>query len=184
MTCIIGIIDREKNIVYIGGDSAGTDTRTFNLQIRKDPKVFVNDKFLIGFTTSFRMGQLMMYNKLVDREQFDNETDYEYLIQEFIPTIKKLFKDEGFSTIKENTEEAGVFLVGYKTKLYVVESSYQVAELYDDYYAIGAGAYYALGSLYTTKNSDLSPANRIYTAFEAAEYHNACVKAPFNIKKI
>jgi len=182
MTCIVGLIDKENNKVYIGGDSAGANS-DYTLQIRKDPKVFINGNFLIGFTTSFRMGQLLMFNKLVDRNQY-NESDYEYLVQEFIPTIKKIFKDEGFSEIKENKEKGGNFLVAYKNNLYVIESNYQVIELYDNYYAIGCGGNYALGSLHTTKDMNMLLTDRIINALEAAEHHSAGVKAPFNILSI
>ena len=58
MTAIVAI--RQDNTVYMGGDSAGV--AGLKITIRKDPKVFINGNFLMGFTTSFRMGQLLQYS--------------------------------------------------------------------------------------------------------------------------
>lgn len=55
MTCIVGLV--ENNKVYIGGDSAGV--AGLSLMKRADEKVFKKDEFIFGFTSSFRMGQLI-----------------------------------------------------------------------------------------------------------------------------
>ena len=57
MTCIVGLID--GNRVWMGGDSAGVSG--LDITVRSDPKVFRNGDFLIGFTSSFRMGQLLAF---------------------------------------------------------------------------------------------------------------------------
>ena len=57
MTCIAAI--KHEGKVYIGADSAaGKGTY---LTLRADEKVFKNGKFGFGFTSSFRMGQLLRY---------------------------------------------------------------------------------------------------------------------------
>jgi len=58
MTCIVGLIDKESKKIYMGGDSAGV--ANYSLSVRKDPKVFKRYGFIFGFTSSFRMGQLLM----------------------------------------------------------------------------------------------------------------------------
>ena len=58
MTCIVGLV--HEGVVYIGGDSAGV--AGLSLTVRADEKVFQNGEFLMGFTTSFRMGQLLRYS--------------------------------------------------------------------------------------------------------------------------
>ena len=58
MTCIVGLV--HEGVVYIGGDSAGVGG--MSLTVRADEKVFQNGEFLMGFTTSFRMGQLLRYS--------------------------------------------------------------------------------------------------------------------------
>ena len=58
MTCIVGILE-ENGDIYMGGDSAGASGNT--LKIRADEKVFINENYIMGFTSSFRMGQLLRY---------------------------------------------------------------------------------------------------------------------------
>ena len=62
MTCIIGYIDRENKKILISGDSAGVNK--YMLYHRKDSKIFIREPFIMGFTGSFRMGQLLMADTL------------------------------------------------------------------------------------------------------------------------
>lgn len=55
MTVIVGLINEGR--VHIGGDSAGISG--CRLTVRKDPKVFLNGPYVMGFCGSFRMGQLL-----------------------------------------------------------------------------------------------------------------------------
>ena len=57
MTAIVGLV--QDGSVYIGADSAGV--YGMSLTVRADTKVFRKKKYLFGFTTSFRMGQLIRY---------------------------------------------------------------------------------------------------------------------------
>ena len=62
MTCIVGLVDDGK--VYMGGDAASVDgyiVRTSALS-----KVFRNGPFLIGYSTSWRMGQILQYHLCLD----------------------------------------------------------------------------------------------------------------------
>ena len=59
MTCIVGLV--HNGIVYIGGDSAAITIDGVQF-LRSDPKVFIKEDFLIGFTSSYRMGQLIRFN--------------------------------------------------------------------------------------------------------------------------
>jgi hypothetical protein len=60
MTCIVGYNDLESQTIFIGGDSAGTDEYHI-ARIHRDPKVVNNGPFVIGYTTSWRMGHLLTY---------------------------------------------------------------------------------------------------------------------------
>ena len=58
MTCIVGLVDNGK--IYMGGDSAGVSN--LDIRIRADQKVFKTGEFIMGFTSSFRMGDLLKYD--------------------------------------------------------------------------------------------------------------------------
>ncbi|MEV5534962.1 hypothetical protein [Streptomyces prunicolor] len=55
MTVIVGLVHRGRT--HLAGDSAGSGGS--QLTIRRDPKVFTNGPYVLGFTTSFRMGRLL-----------------------------------------------------------------------------------------------------------------------------
>ena len=97
MTCIVAL--KENGKVYIGGDCAGSD-QSFT-HSRKDPKVFKRGKFLIGFTSSFRMGQLLMHTLKVDPQSSIEcigatiQTDYQFMCTTFVNADRECLKKGG-----------------------------------------------------------------------------------------
>lgn len=173
MTCIIGLVD--KGNVYIGGDSAGV--AGLAISIRADEKVFVNGPFIMGFTTSFRMGQLLRYKFDPPKQTVKEEDDVEYMVATFIDAVRKCFSDNGFG----DKSTGGTFLVGYKSRLYTINSDFQVGIPADTFDAVGSGSDLALGAMYAAKS--LEPVKRIKLALEAASIFNAGVAPPFRIVK-
>ena len=178
MTCIVGLIDNDK--VYIGGDSAGVGG--YDLHIRADKKVFKNGPFIMGFTSSFRMGQLLQYKlqpPSLYKEDGTLKDIYKYMVTEFIDAVRQCLKDGGYAIKKDEGELGGTFLVGYGGRLFAVYDDYQVAEFVEGYGAVGCGAQIANGVLYATQDKGLSPGERIMIALEAAERYSAGVRGPF-----
>lgn len=172
MTCIVGVADGKR--VWIGGDSAATSG--WDLTIRTDPKVFENGPMVFGFTSSFRMGQLL-HHRLVVPKQGD-ENDHRWLCTTFIDSVRQCLKDGGFARTESGEDKGGDFLVGYRGHLYRVASDYQVAESADQYDAVGCGGDFALGAMRATKGP---PNRRITEALSAAEHFSAGVAGPFRI---
>jgi ATP-dependent protease HslVU (ClpYQ) peptidase subunit len=184
MTCIIGL--EEDGVVYIGGDSAGVEADSLSICGRADEKVFLTDdgEFAMGFSGSFRIGQLLRY-ALVPPEQSVKKDDMAYMVTDFIDALRAMQKDKG-SMKKENEleeHEAG-FIVGYRSKLYVVESDFQVGRPIENYTAVGCGAQIALGAMYATREMELDPEVRINLALEAASEYSAGVRSPFHIVRL
>lgn len=177
MTCIVGLVD--KGSVYIGGDSAGV--AGLSISIRNDEKVFFNGPFIMGFTTSFRMGQLLRY-KFNPPKQTVHQADMEYMVTTFIDTARACFKENGFGD-KEATV-GGTFLVGYHGKLYTINSDFQVGIPADPYDAVGSGSDLALGAMFANTKTKLTPEKRVIQALEAASTFNAGVAPPFYIVKL
>ena len=175
MTCIVGFVDAKKNI-YLGGDSAGVSG--FDVTIRKDLKVFKKDKMVIGYTSSFRMGQLLRF-KLKIPKQLKHIKDYEYMCSSFIDAVRKCLKDNGYAEVKNNEERIGEFIVGYKGNLYKISGDLQVGISAENYTVCGWGSPYALGSLAT--NKDFNPIRKIYEALQVAEKFSGGVRHPFKI---
>ncbi len=178
MTCIVGLVEGKK--VYMGGDSAAVSaTPSSSLKVRSDPKVFRNGDFLIGYTTSFRMGQLLRFN-LVPPACPDDIEPYEYMVSLFIPAVRKCLKDGGYARKDNERESAGEFMVAYKGILFDVESDYQVGTIHDPFCAVGSGAQVALGAL--TVTDGLPGEERVRKALEAAERWCSNVRGPFTIE--
>ena len=175
MTCIVGI--EQGKAVWIGGDSAGFDG--YDIRTREDSKVFVVKNVLFGFTSSFRMGQLLRFSLKIPRQKVRD--DHRYLCTNFIDAVRNCLRKGGFTTVDDNEETGGNFLVGYKGKLYSVESDFQVGRTTIGFDATGCGEPYALGSLYATKNVGLDPEQRIMRALETAAQFSAGVAPPFKM---
>jgi hypothetical protein len=165
----------------MGGDSAGV--AGLGLHIRSDEKVFFNGDFLIGFTSSFRMGQLLRF-KFEPPKQNKNQEDYQYMVTDFIDAVRQCFSDNGMEKSRDGIVTGGTYLVGYKEELYYVYEDYQVGLLADKFGAVGCGDDIALGSLYSTALINIAPEQRIQVALEAAERFSAGVRGPFTILKL
>lgn len=177
MTCIVGWI--EEGAVWIGGDSAGV--AGWDLTVRSDLTVFRNGPMLFGFTSSFRMGQLMRYALKIPHHDEGVDTD-RYMATTFIDAVRSCLKDGGFAEKEKEAERGGVFLVGYRGRLFCIASDYQVGVPLDGYDAVGCGENIAKGSLYATKN--ISGRERGEIALAAAERHSAGVRGPFHIERL
>jgi hypothetical protein len=183
MTCIVGLEHAGK--VYIGGDAAGTGGT--HQVIMSEPKVFKRGPFVIGYTSSFRMGQLLQHTLKVPRwTESDNKTSVQsFMVRKFIPAVRVCLAEGGFLKKSEEVIRGGTFLVGYRGELHAVESDLQVGRVADGYYAVGCGMELALGSMHTTSTSldpfEQDPRHRITLALEAAEHFSSGVAGPFTI---
>jgi len=181
MTCIVGYIDRANDTVHLGGDSAGV--AGLSITIRKDPKVFKNGPFIMGFTTSFRMGQLLMSSKFKPPKQKKSQNDYEFMVTDFIDEVRRCFKDGGYiQKFDDGDEKGGTFLVGYKGELYEIDSDFQVGIPADEYSSVGCGEDLAKGAMFTLSQLEIdgiTPEEILGTALNAASHFSGGVEPPY-----
>lgn len=186
MTCIVAVKHNKK--IYMGGDSLGSDD-TFSKTVRNDEKVFINGEMIFGFTSSFRMGQILQY-VMEPPERPEAISDMKYLVAHWIPVLIETFHDQGYHGEKavddhDETRTGGVFLLGYRGTVYHIDSDFQVGIPAEQYAAAGCGSDLALGAIYTAKKSGLKDPEQIITvALEAAEKFSGGVQRPFNILSI
>jgi hypothetical protein len=181
MTCIAGIA--QDNHVTIGGDSAGVGG--YSLQLRADTKVFRTGNYIMGFTTSFRMGQLLRYGVLPPAPTAEEQWDLDrFMATTFVDAVRRILSDGGWLTTSSGVESGGTFLVGARGALYEIHGDFQIARTIDGYGAVGCGEDLALGALHATSNSGLTPRERVEVALRAAEHHSAGVSAPFAFEEL
>jgi ATP-dependent protease HslVU (ClpYQ) peptidase subunit len=177
MTCIVGLLD--KGDIYIGGDSAGV--AGYSLSVRSDHKVFIRDEFIMGFTSSFRMGQLLRYRLYLPKIGKDRDI-FDFMVTDFIDAVRECLKKGGYARKEHEVESGGCFIVGYRSRIFIIDSDFQVGENNYDYAAVGCGEDIALGAMYA--NQKRPPRERITQALSAAEQFSAGVRRPFTILKL
>lgn len=172
MTCIVGFVEGEQ--VWIGGDSAGV--AGWDLTVRADEKVFRNGPMIFGFTTSFRMGQLLRYSLVVPQRDACVDVN-KFMVTTFVDAVRECLKTNGWATKDKDQEQGGSFLVGYAGRLFAIDSDYQVGSPLDGFDACGCGAATAKGSLFAT--GKMRGRARAEMALRAAERHSGGVRGPF-----
>jgi ATP-dependent protease HslVU (ClpYQ) peptidase subunit len=192
MTCIVAVTNGQS--VLIGGDSAGV--REHEMRVRANAKVFRVGSYAIGFTSSFRMGQILQHStQLPEPPAGVDPADLErFMVVEFVDALRQVFKDSGFAKtlaitrnqITESGQEvAGVFLVGVIGQIFEIREDYHVARPATPYSAVGLGAQLAFGALHALESfPELSLQERTLKALEASEAFSAVVRGPFQLVEV
>lgn len=177
MTCIVGYIDKAKKEVVMGADSICSDG--FTRYVMGEPKVFTKGRFIIGYTSSFRMGQLIQY-KLKPPVHSKELSTLEYMSTKFVDVLKKLLKDNGYAQVKDNNEQGGTFLIGYNGELFTIQDDYAVLNFDVPYVSCGSGCYHAEGALFALEYEDvkINIKDKVRTAIFAADCNVTTVSSP------
>ena len=110
----------------------------------------------------------------------DNKlSDYAYMVTVFTEKVRTLFRDKGYSEVKDQRESGGPFLVGYRGQLYSVQGDFSVLQLRDTFTALGCGSSYAMGAMSALR--DAPPKKRIRKALKAAAHFSIGVVGPFYV---
>jgi ATP-dependent protease HslVU (ClpYQ) peptidase subunit len=96
------------------------------------------------------MGQILQH--MVEYPLCTSPTE-SFMVSVFIETVRKSLKEFGYTKIENNEESGGNFLVAVKGKLFIVHSDFQINRYLGGMYSVGIGSSYALGAMYTKRNS-------------------------------
>lgn len=179
MTCVVAL--RHEGVIYMGCDSAGVGG--YSRSNRLDPKIYRVGAMLLGYTSSFRMGQLLGYSLTLPHHHADVAVE-KYMATVFINAVRDCLKAGGWAQNEKGNEVGGFFLVAYKGRIFEVQSDYQVAENAESYGAVGCGTDLALGSFYTSQGRVPDPRERVELALQAAAAFSAGVYPPFKIEEL
>jgi ATP-dependent protease HslVU (ClpYQ) peptidase subunit len=173
VTCIVGIADGDS--VYMGGDrGASDDSSIISLS---QSKVIVNGEWIYGYSGSLGNGQLLDFITFPALKKADDP--YKILRFEIVPLIKDLYESHG----SDKDDNATDYLIGVRGRLFELSSEdWGVAEVEE--VAIGSGGNFALGSLYTSKDTIDNPIIRITYALNAAITYSPTCQLPIDIKYI
>jgi 20S proteasome alpha/beta subunit len=153
MTCIIGYLDTKNKRTIMVGDKIGVRSNEAYIMNDDTSKVFINGKFLIGYTTSFRMGQIL--ENMSFPEQTSKQTDIEYMCTTIVDKLIETFSSNNFGESISGVQKNGEFLIAYRDKLYHMFPDFSVGLHQSKYGAVGCGAQYAMGALeYLTQQNE------------------------------
>ena len=170
MTCISAVV--KNGHVYMAGDLMGSNG--FTKKVYPDTKVFKNGDFLIGYTSSFRMGQILQYN-WSQPSRLEGVTDREYLQIDVIESMRECFNTYGFGEFKDGEHQGGTFLIGYKGELYEMQSNFSILKN-ENFAAVGSGQYHAESTLLLlTQDPDFDPQEVLTASIYAASYFTTSV---------
>jgi len=173
LTCIVALEHDGK--VYLGGDSAAVSD--WNIEVCAQPKVFRVGDFIMGYTSSFRMGQLLQYELVIPENTEDS--DIRYLVTRFIPAVRDCLKNGGYTKIDNNREEAGSFLIGYRGKAYKISSDFQVTRMSAGFTAVGCGQDFAIGAMEILDKTN--PEEAVTLSLKAAGKFSNGVCPPYTV---
>jgi len=189
MTCIVSYIDKEDKKVWMASDTC-ISTSGGVKRVLSNPKIFkIKDadqkhEYLIGVSGDPKCQSLLQYSLEIPNR---NETDInKFMHTEFVNSVIECLKVGLYSRNVNNVEEMDShILVATDTGgIFCIEGNYQVIKSVDKYYASGSGTKIALGSLFTTKNLDLSAQDKTILAIESAAEYETTVALPMDIESI
>lgn len=165
MTCIVACIEHGK--AYIAGDKAGANGFTKNITVK--PKLFKKDNIIFGYTTSFRMGQILEH-ELILPERSVNETLTHYVYTKLVKSIIKCFKDNGFGG-KDDTigDIGGNFIFIIENNIFEMQSDFSIIEHECNFCSVGSGTYHATAAMEVLmKYTKLKPQEKLKEAIRVA----------------
>lgn len=179
MSCIVGITDGTRSV--LGGDSAGFGhTDIPEVYSLTTPKVFRTGLYAIGFTSSFRFGQILRYEVGWPPPP---ETGLEqFLVTDLVERLRETLRLKGFlRRYEDGRERGGQILIAVRGQLFMINEDFQVSQLVEPYVALGDGHYAAYGSLHSLAHfaPELALEQRARAALEAAARYVASVQEPF-----
>lgn len=181
MTCAVGL--RTSGGLWLGADSGGF--AGWDHTSRRDPKVFHNGPYMVAFTTSYRMGQILRYSPLPDPSDAlahpDGERMHRFMCVDFVRAVRDALRGGGWLEKEKERESGGQFLVAVAGRLYTVGSDLQVGEPDDDFDAVGCGRAYAVASLATSEGGTLGGFDRVRLALAVSERFCGGVRGPYTV---
>lgn len=178
MTCIVGTKCRKG--VIIGGDSLGV--AGYDCAIRKDPKVGRVGEYVFGYSGSYRMGQVLLYD--FDPPEPSRKTApevFQFMVSEFVPILRETMKDAAIMKNTSGIEEFdnAEFLVGIHSNLFHVGVDFQIGWPAHPFDAAGCGENFAIGAMHMAYKNKKRGEDLLIAGLSTAETFSAGVRAPF-----
>jgi len=178
MTCIIGAV--QGNTSYIAADSAFVFIETGNFYTPNSLKIFHREGLLFGMAGSIREDQIIQYGfKIPSTKNVTRAKADDWIVSKLIPSI--ISKIEKESRIIDNDKYETELLLIFKNRMFVIDTSFGIAEHTNGFCSIGCGSPFALGALeIMNENENITIYNKVHRALQTAVKYNNTVRPPFH----
>jgi len=177
MTLIASYIDKDKT-VWLCGDSIGCSEN--NKTTRADMKIFYKDGYVVGFTSSYRFGQIIRH--YVKLPAIPKKTRNHNHIIKIIELISEKLHDNHWGQELNNHRWGGQLIIGWPGNLYSIDTDFQYSQSVDPFLCVGSGSNYALGALSSlSSNTILKPEGLLLQAARTSSKFCATVGPPYHI---
>lgn len=163
----------------MGGDAAAADENSNMVSSRKEPKVFIKNQYIIGYSGSFRFGKVVEHMFVPPKPDLNNID--KFLNTDFVDALRDVCELAKVDPSSE--EDSSEMLLGVGGRLFEFCNDWHFGEDINNFNAIGSGTSFALGSLYSTRQRRNQSA-RIRLALESAERFSSSVRKPFTILEL
>lgn len=165
MTCIAAIVDG-NGVGHIACDSLGSDGYTKGVYVNQ--KIFSLGSMLIGFTGSYRQGQLLQYRLRLPAINVGQPVE-DWLHLDFIDAVREVFSTNGVMHIEDNLERACPFLAVFGGRIFLIQGDLSILESTDPFQSVGSGEDYARATMNAAINHGVTdPREILAEAIEAA----------------
>ena len=173
MSTVVGIV--QDGVAYIGSDGLATTDEGYRRNVGSVKKIFKLGQYLIGVVGSPRCIQLVINHLFPPPEN----------VMDFPDLLLDLFKEKDCLVYDDNQtamQQTNFLIATPQGKMYEILCDFQMNEI-DMYTAMGSGAHFAFGSLFTT-NKQKDAKTRLDLALKAASYFDSCTGYPLDIQSI
>lgn len=161
----------------MGADSLASND--YNKLTLVQPKVFrLAADVLVGISGSIRAFNVLRY-EVQAPPRAESETDDLRYVVGLANEVRDKMRSGNAVAMQDGLEDCeSTILVGYRGRLFVINTDFCVMQPKLNYWAHGSGGEYALGSLYSTCNTK-EPKKRITMALDAASAFSPSVAPPY-----
>lgn len=176
MTTILGI--EHADGALLAADSMGSGNVCADTVVQS--KLVRHGEFILGFTGSFRMGDILRYHLKIAAAP--KTQMYKHIVTSVVPAIRAAFKEYGLATEDGGASTCGAMLIATRGRVYEIAADYHVGRSVFGYNATGSGCYPALGAL--SASAGKSPRARAIAALVAAEKHTVGTRPPWRFMSV
>jgi len=196
MTCIVALEIPGVGVVMGGDRAAGSGARMFDTST---PKIVSNGELMMGFTSSYRMGQLLQYALVPPMESLGWDVD-RWVTVDFMGALMSAFTAARWDEVAlGNVAKGGNFLLAVRGRCYEVQENYAWNRFASGEYSVGSGEDIAHGALSALRPvAAMQPGrflsveqrniavregeSRVRHALEIAVAHVGSVRPPFDLE--